>query len=248
MVVGAASANRLLQSPLNSEPAQRVNVAGVSARTSPEQPQPQRGEAIAKSSAQSGQAVPSRQTSQDVAQEAEMAAVIAQLRARDQEVRAHEMAHLAAAGGYATSGASYTYQTGPDGRKYAVGGEVGIDVSPERDPEATVRKMQVIQQAALAPADPSAQDMRVAATAAQAMMQALQELRQQNGAQNTQQMNGEDGVRTEQSDISTNASQMEGVSRSKPQEMGGDLLGVLQMEQQRWQQRLRIQAANVSRA
>ncbi|SIN72585.1 SprA-related family protein [Sulfurivirga caldicuralii] len=110
------------------------------------------------------------------AQQAQVEAVVAQLKARDREVRAHEMAHLAAAGSYATSGARYTYQTGPDGRRYAIGGEVGIDVSPEPDPEKTLAKMQVVQQAALAPANPSAQDLRIAAAAAQAMAQAQMEL------------------------------------------------------------------------
>ncbi len=62
-----------------------------------------------------------------------------ELKARDAEVKTHEAAHLAAAGGFATSGASYTYQTGPDGQKYAIGGEVSIDVGAvSGDPEATI--------------------------------------------------------------------------------------------------------------
>ena len=44
--------------------------------------------------------------------------------------RAHEMAHLAAAGGLAT-GPYYEYQQGPDSKQYAVGGHVNIDTSPE---------------------------------------------------------------------------------------------------------------------
>ena len=54
---------------------------------------------------------------------------VQELKARDREVRAHEAAHLAAAGSLAT-GVSFTYQRGPDGVQYAVGGEVGIDTSP----------------------------------------------------------------------------------------------------------------------
>lgn len=94
--------------------------------------------------------------------------MVRELSARDREVRAHEQAHVAAAGQYATSGPHYNYQTGPDGRRYAIGGEVGIDtaVVPD-DPQATLVKMQVVQRAALAPAEPSAQDMRVAADASQ---------------------------------------------------------------------------------
>jgi hypothetical protein len=88
------------------------------------------------------------------------------LKALDQKVRAHEAAHQAAGAGL-VGGASFTYQRGADGRMYAVGGEVSIDTSPvPGDPEATLTKMQQVQAAALAPADPSAQDRAVAAAAA----------------------------------------------------------------------------------
>lgn len=91
---------------------------------------------------------------------------VTELKQRDMEVRAHEAAHLAAAGKYATGGASFEYKRGPDGKSYAVGGEVGIDTSPiPNDPEATLRKAQQIQAAAHAPANPSAQDRQVAAQA-----------------------------------------------------------------------------------
>lgn len=90
------------------------------------------------------------------------------LRQRDAEVRAHEAAHLAAAGQYAAGGASYEYQQGPDGRQYAIGGHVDIDASSvPGDAEATERKAEQIRRAALAPGEPSAQDARVAAKAAQ---------------------------------------------------------------------------------
>ena len=67
-------------------------------------------------------------------------------------MRAHEQAHLAAAGPYANGAPTFEFQTGPDGRQYAVGGEVSIDTSPvPGDPEATVRKAQTVKRAALAP-------------------------------------------------------------------------------------------------
>lgn len=93
--------------------------------------------------------------------------VIAKLQERDRAVRAHELAHIAAGAGVVTSGASYTYETGPDGKRYANGGEVGIDVSPGRTPQDTLRKAQQIRASALAPADPSAQDRSIAARADQ---------------------------------------------------------------------------------
>ncbi|RMH09679.1 MAG: catalase [Nitrospirae bacterium] len=105
---------------------------------------------------------------------------LAQLKARDREVRAHEAAHLAAAGSVATGGAQFTFQRGPDGQLYAVGGEVHIDTSPvPGDPEATIRKARTIRAAALAPANPSAQDRAVAAQASRMEAQARQELAQE---------------------------------------------------------------------
>lgn len=105
---------------------------------------------------------------------------VQKLKARDREVRAHEQAHLSAGGGLITRGASYTYQSGPDGQQYAVGGEVGIDVSPvPNDPAATLRKAEQIRRAALAPSDPSGQDRAVAAEASRLAAEARQELARQ---------------------------------------------------------------------
>lgn len=106
--------------------------------------------------------------------------VVSELKARDQVVRAHEAAHLAAGAGIVTRGASYTYQTGPDGQRYAIGGEVGISTSPGRTPEETLAKAEQIRAAALAPADPSGQDLRVAAQAAQMATEARQQLAEQS--------------------------------------------------------------------
>lgn len=101
------------------------------------------------------------------------------LQRRDQEVRAHEAAHKAAAGGYATGGASFDYQRGPDGRQYAVGGEVSIDTSRPENPSEALSKAQTIQAAALAPAEPSAQDRQVAQAASQMAAEARSELARQ---------------------------------------------------------------------
>lgn len=108
---------------------------------------------------------------------------LTKLKARDIEVRTHEQAHLSAAGGYATGGASFSYQKGPDGQSYAVGGEVGIDLSEESDPNATIQKMQTIKRAALAPASPSSTDRQVAAQAEVKEAQARQEILQEHQEQ-----------------------------------------------------------------
>lgn len=106
-----------------------------------------------------------------------------QLQARDREVRAHEQAHLAAAGQYAKGGASFSYTRGPDGRNYATGGEVGISTSAvSGDPEATLRKAEQVRRAALAPAEPSTQDLKVAAQATATASQARQDIAAQSRA------------------------------------------------------------------
>ncbi len=102
---------------------------------------------------------------------------VQELAQRDREVRAHEMAHLAVAGGYAQGGIKLKYATGPDGKRYAVGGEVAIDTAPvPGDPEATLAKARAIRAAAMAPSEPSAQDRRIAIEAARLMAQAQVEL------------------------------------------------------------------------
>jgi hypothetical protein len=107
--------------------------------------------------------------------------VVETLKARDREVRAHEAAHKAAAGGLAKGGANFSYEMGPDGQRYAVGGEVSIDTSPVAgDPEATLRKAETIRAAALAPAQPSGQDRGVAAQASQMAMEARAQITAQD--------------------------------------------------------------------
>ena len=106
-------------------------------------------------------------------------AQVAKLQARDREVRAHEQAH-AAAGGAQAGAPSYTYEKGPDGKQYAVGGEVPIKASASsNDPRAAIQQLEQVVRAALAPAQPSGQDRAVAAGAqaqlAQLRVQAAKE-------------------------------------------------------------------------
>ncbi len=89
------------------------------------------------------------------------------LQDRDRVVHQHEQAHLSAAGELAKGAASFTYQKGPDGQSYAIGGEVQIDTSQGRTPEETLQKAEKIRAAALAPAEPSGQDRQVASQATQ---------------------------------------------------------------------------------
>jgi hypothetical protein len=102
--------------------------------------------------------------------------LLAELKRIDSEVRAHERAHMAAGRELVRSVAAYSYERGPDGKLYAVGGEVNIDTSDESTPEKTITKADRIRAAALAPAEPSAQDRRVAARASNMKVQAQLEL------------------------------------------------------------------------
>jgi hypothetical protein len=105
---------------------------------------------------------------------------VEELKKIDQRVKAHEQAHLAMAAGLSHSGATFSYKRGPDGKRYATGGEVNIDISTvDGDPQATIRKMQQVRRAALAPADPSGQDRSVAAKASREIAKARAELSKQ---------------------------------------------------------------------
>jgi len=110
--------------------------------------------------------------------------VVQELKVIDAEVHAHEQAHRAAAGDLAGA-PSYSYETGPDGQRYAVAGEVSIDVSAEKDPEATIAKMERVRRAAMAPAQPSGADYQVASKAAANEMKARQELAQETQTKGT---------------------------------------------------------------
>ncbi|MCL2589959.1 MAG: hypothetical protein FWD67_03530 [Betaproteobacteria bacterium] len=120
---------------------------------------------------------------------------VEELKSTDRAVRAHEAAHMAAGGSLVTSGASYSYETGPDGQRYAVAGEVGIDTSKGRTPEETLARAQQIRAAALAPADPSEQDRAVAAAATQMATDARAEIaiaRMEENSANQPQESGTD--------------------------------------------------------
>lgn len=106
---------------------------------------------------------------------------VEELKRIDREVRNHEQAHLSAGGGIVVSGPTYQYQRGPDGKQYAVGGEVQIDAAPiPDDPEKTIIKMQQVRAAALAPAEPSAQDRKVANEASRNQANARMQIMKEN--------------------------------------------------------------------
>lgn len=89
-------------------------------------------------------------------------AALAQLRQRDAQVRQEENAHAGAAGSIAGP-IVYTYQRGPDGRMYAVGGSVSINAQTfSNDPQEARALGARIAAAANAATNPSGADMRAA--------------------------------------------------------------------------------------
>ncbi|MEM7260631.1 MAG: putative metalloprotease CJM1_0395 family protein [Planctomycetota bacterium] len=143
---------------------------------------------------------------------------------RDREVRTHEQAHKAAAGPYGGA-ISYEYQTGPDGKRYASGGSVPIDVSPiPDDPRATVQKMRQVRGAALAPAEPSSADRQVAALAQRQLAEAQREL----SVEKREELSGAESASP---DTSPNAVTGEGVAGETAGESSSSLNGELDQSQ-----------------
>ena len=101
---------------------------------------------------------------------------VSELKTTDAEVKAHEHAHKAAAAGLSTSAPNYEYETGPDGKKYVVAGDVNVSYRSSSDPEVNLKNAQQLRAAALAPADPSSQDRKVAMQAEREIAQARQEI------------------------------------------------------------------------
>ncbi|EAI9159667.1 hypothetical protein CXJ96_05295 [Campylobacter coli] len=89
---------------------------------------------------------------------------VRELQSIDRNVKAHEAAHQAAGGGLAGA-ASFSYTRGPDNQMYATAGEVPIRMQKGRTPEETIANARQVAAAAMAPADPSPQDYKVAANA-----------------------------------------------------------------------------------
>ncbi len=108
---------------------------------------------------------------------------VRELKDTDNRVRAHEMAHKAAAGALAAGGPYYDLQQGPDGQNYAVGGEVPIRLPETNDYKQAIKDAQQAERAALAPADPSPDDYAAAAAFRQRALEARAKLSDEERAQ-----------------------------------------------------------------
>lgn len=91
-----------------------------------------------------------------------------EMQSRDGAVRREEQAHAAAAGAMAGP-IRYEYETGPDGRRYVVNGEVSIQGdAPSGDLKDLERMAKRISAAAMSAQAPSAADYNAASTGYQA--------------------------------------------------------------------------------
>ncbi len=138
-----------------------------------------------------------------------------QLKSRDREVRAHEAAHIAAGGSLIRGTANFKYQRGSDSANYAVGGDVSIDTSKEKNPHKNIQKATTIQRAALAPATPSATDHAVAAQANQMAAIARIEIARINQEQSSEQSTASKSARN-----TSGAAQYQQLERETDPEMG----------------------------
>lgn len=93
--------------------------------------------------------------------EQDFARVLEKFKKTDANIRSHEQIHASI--GHTTTPIAYTYQQGPDGKMYAVGGSVKLDTSIPKDPKAALFKLDQLQKAASAPVDSSGSDNQISA-------------------------------------------------------------------------------------
>ncbi|MCP4134283.1 MAG: hypothetical protein GY754_25135 [bacterium] len=106
------------------------------------------------------------------------------LRKRDKDVRVHEGSHTTSSGVRAIGGPRYTYAMGPDGKPYAIGGEVTIVVGASSTANDAISKARDLRNAALSTGSPSPQDMAAASAANDMELEALAHKAREN-KQNT---------------------------------------------------------------
>lgn len=164
----------------------------------------------------------SRVQAESVQSEQQVQVQARQLARIDREVRRHEAAHAAAGGGLAGA-PSYTFTRGPDGQLYATAGEVEINTSRSADPETNLQNARTVLQAALAPANPSAQDLRVAAQARAQLIDAQAELNrneEQAAAQLGSKPRAEKAEVEQSAPAADNEDQDQGQQKLEPDEEG----------------------------
>ncbi len=155
---------------------------------------------------------------------------VQKLRAIEEKVKAHEQAHKSAGGQFAGA-VNYSYTTGPDGKRYITGGEVQIQIVQGKTPEETIRNMEVVRRAALAPADPSPQDRAVAAQATQIQQRARADQAKLKAEQDKGKDRG-DPAEGAKDNTSTGSALSKGGTKDISSVAGSDDKGIQSMPQQ----------------
>jgi len=90
----------------------------------------------------------------------DFARVLDKFKTTDHNIRSHEQTHATI--GHTTAPISYTYQEGPDGKLYAVGGSVRLDTSIPKDPKEAEIKLDQIEKSVNAVSNQSGADSNIA--------------------------------------------------------------------------------------
>jgi len=109
------------------------------------------------------------------ADDARTRVAIQQQQARDRDLRPHEQARTATAGSSAASAPRYSYITGSDGRRYAIGGTVENN-EPRSEPDADADEGQFAEAAALGSTQPWSADLAMAKLGARIEQRARAEI------------------------------------------------------------------------
>ncbi len=107
---------------------------------------------------------PKAKTLKNVSAEMKVQSDVRKLINWENNVKQHEQAHMAVGGGLVST-ARFSYTLGPDGKRYVSGGEVSISIPSSENEEDNLNTLERVKRAALAPADPSPQDIKTAAMA-----------------------------------------------------------------------------------
>ena len=89
--------------------------------------------------------------------------VLNRFKSSDMETRNHEQLHASL--GTTTTPIRYDYQMGPDGKLYAIGGNVRFDTSIPKDKDEAIQKLDELQKASSSPEGLSRADSSIAQAA-----------------------------------------------------------------------------------
>ncbi len=82
-----------------------------------------------------------------------------ELKSRDKEVRLHEAEHMRNPELISVGGPKFTYAIGPDGKAYAIGGNVTLTTGKPKSPEDAMQKAMALKNSSMGVGEPSSKDI-----------------------------------------------------------------------------------------